>query len=74
MSENNNKDNNTGYNPFFKYSGIGLQLLITIAIGVWIGMKIDQYLGNKQPWAAIVCALLFIIAGLYIFIKSLPKV
>ncbi len=72
--ENIDKDNNTEYNPFFKFSGIGLQLLITIGFGVWLGMKIDKYLENKQPLAAIICSLVFLIGGLYIFIKSLPKV
>lgn len=71
--ENKHKDNNTGYNPFFKYSGIGLQLLITIAIGVWLGTQIDDYMQNKQPWAAILFALIFIIVGLVVFIRSLPK-
>ena len=72
--ENKDKDNNKQINPFFKYSGLGFQLLFTIGAGVWIGIKIDNYLGSKQPWGAIICSLLFMAAGLYIFIKSLPKV
>jgi F0F1-type ATP synthase assembly protein I len=61
-------------NPFFKYSGIGIQLMITIGVGVWLGMKLDKYMANNQPWGAIIVSMLFLIAGLYIFIKSLPKV
>jgi F0F1-type ATP synthase assembly protein I len=72
--ENLNKDNNKEPNQFFKYSGIGMQLLFTIAAGVWVGIKIDNYLHNKQPWAAIICSLTFMIVGLIMFIKSLPKV
>ena len=72
--ENNNKDNKKEFNPFLKYSGIGLQLLITIAVGVWLGMKVDTYMSNKQPWAAIIISMVFLIGGLYAFIKSLPKV
>ncbi len=68
------KDNNKGLNPFLKYSGIGMQLLFTIAAGLWIGMKIDEYMNNKQPWAAIICSITFMIAGLVMFIRSLPKV
>lgn len=61
-------------NPFFKYSGIGLQLLFTIAAGVWLGMQLDTYMNNRQPWGAIIISMLFMITGLYVFIKSLPKV
>lgn len=67
------KDNSNQPNAFLKYSGIGTQLLVTIAFGVWLGSKIDSYLQNKQPWGAIICSLLFMIAGLVLFIKSLPK-
>jgi F0F1-type ATP synthase assembly protein I len=72
--ENNNKDNKKDFNPFLKYSGIGLQLLITIVVGVWLGMKIDTNMNNQQPWAAIIVSMLFMIGGLYAFIKSLPKI
>ena len=72
--DNKYKDSNKDYNPFFKYSGLGVQLLITIGFGVWVGLKIDSYMGNKQPWAAIICSLLFMITGIVVFIKSLPKV
>ncbi|MES2797328.1 MAG: AtpZ/AtpI family protein [Bacteroidota bacterium] len=72
--ENKNKDNKKELNPFFKFSGIGMQLLFTIAAGVWIGKKVDEYMGNTQPWGAIICSITFMILGLYLFIKSLPKV
>lgn len=68
------KDNNKEPNPFLKYSSIGMQLLFTIGAGLWIGMKLDEYLGNKQPWAAIICSITFMIVGLVMFIRSLPKV
>ncbi len=69
-----NKDKRKELNPFFKYSGIGLQLLITIFVGLWIGTKIDEYFDNKQPWAAIICSLSFMVVGLVMFIRSLPKI
>jgi F0F1-type ATP synthase assembly protein I len=73
MQENNRKDNNKEINPFFKYAGLGFQLMATICAGVWIGLQIDKYMTNKQPWGAIVCSLLFMAGGMYAFIKSLPK-
>ncbi len=67
--ENQEQKQNNG----LKYAGLGTQLLITIGAGVYIGLKIDAYMQNKQPWAAIISALTFMAAGLYLFIKSLPK-
>jgi ATP synthase protein I len=58
---------------FVKYSGIGMQLLFTIGLGVWLGMKLDTYMGNKQPWGAISLSMLFLIAALYNFIRSVTQ-
>ncbi len=69
-----NKDKRKELNPFLKYSGIGMQLLFTILAGLWLGTKIDEYFRNKQPWAAIICSLTFMVVGLVMFIRSLPKV
>lgn len=68
--QNQEQNQNNG----LKYAGLGTQLLITIGVGVWLGLKIDAYLQSKQPWGAIICGLGFMGAGLYLFIKSLPKI
>jgi hypothetical protein len=36
-------------NSFLKYSGLGLQMLVTIGVGAWLGHKLDQYLQLKFP-------------------------
>ncbi|MCE7864940.1 MAG: AtpZ/AtpI family protein [Bacteroidetes bacterium CHB5] len=36
-------------NSFAKYSGLGLQMLVTIGVGAWLGYKLDQYLELKFP-------------------------
>jgi len=36
-------------NSFLKYSGLGLQMLVTIGVGAWLGYKLDQYLQLKFP-------------------------
>jgi ATP synthase protein I len=36
-------------NSFLKYSGLGLQMLVTIGVGAWLGHKLDQYLELKFP-------------------------
>lgn len=36
-------------NSFIKYSGLGLQMLVTLGVGAWLGLKLDQYLELKYP-------------------------
>jgi hypothetical protein len=36
-------------NTFLKYSGLGLQMMASIGLGAWLGMKLDQYLELKFP-------------------------
>jgi Na+/glutamate symporter len=36
-------------NSFLKFSGLGLQMLVTIGVGAWLGHKLDQYLELKFP-------------------------
>lgn len=34
---------------YLRYSGLGLQLLLTILIAGWLGYELDEYMGNKYP-------------------------
>jgi hypothetical protein len=49
MDQNGKKDLKQEANAYLKYSGLGLQLLITILASGWIGYKIDQYFAFKFP-------------------------
>jgi FtsH-binding integral membrane protein len=48
-------------NNFLKYSSLGLQLLVTIGVAAWIGIKIDSYLQLKFP--AFLLMLVFVSFG-----------
>lgn len=37
------------YSNYLRYSGLGLQLLLTIGISGWLGYLLDQRLENKYP-------------------------
>jgi F0F1-type ATP synthase assembly protein I len=37
------------YSSFIKYSSLGLQMLATIGVGAWLGMKLDQYFEMEFP-------------------------
>ena len=66
-------DNDSRPSAFVQYSGIGIQMLATIGAGVYAGMKLDAWQGNKTPGWTIGLSLLAIFASLYLFIKQLPK-
>ena len=36
-------------NKFLKYSSLGVQLLVTIGLAAWLGMKLDSYLQLQFP-------------------------
>lgn len=67
------KDSKKRYPTFVQYSGIGFQMLGTIGLGVWAGMKLDTWQGNKTPVWTITLSLTAIFASLYLFIRQLPR-
>lgn len=58
---------------FVQFSGIAFQMLGTIGLGVWAGMKLDQWQNNHRPVWTIVLSLMAIGASLYLFIRQLTK-
>ncbi|WP_128547685.1 AtpZ/AtpI family protein [Larkinella soli] len=60
-------------NAFAQYSSLGFQMLGTIGLGVWGGVKLDEWQGNEKPLWTIVLSLVAIGASLYLFIRGLPK-
>ncbi len=51
------------------YSGLGLQLAVTVVLFWFIGKMIDEHYGTSPLWM-IIGAMLGIIVGMYNFIKS----
>ena len=58
---------------FVQFSGIAFQMLGTIGLGVWAGMKLDEWQHNPRPIWTIVLSLTAIGASLYLFIRQLTK-
>jgi hypothetical protein len=68
MDENKNQPNS-----FIKYSGLGLQMLVTLGIGAWLGLKLDQYLKLKYP-VFLVTFIFVLFAGLMVMLyRNLNK-
>ncbi|MVM31525.1 hypothetical protein GO755_15875 [Spirosoma sp. HMF4905] len=58
---------------FVQFSGIAFQMLGTIGLGVWAGMKLDAWQQNHRPIWTIILSLTAIGASLYLFIRQLIK-
>ena len=74
--DNTNKDNNSESANFIKdyapYLGLGLQLAITVAVMVFLGLWLDDKFDASPLWT-IVCSSLGVFAALYNFIKTVLK-
>ncbi|AUD07192.1 AtpZ/AtpI family protein [Spirosoma pollinicola] len=58
---------------FVQFSGIAFQMLGTIGLGVYVGMKLDAWQNNHRPVWTIVLSLTAIGASLYLFIRQLTR-
>ena len=50
------------YYAYLKYSGMALQFFLMIAIGAWVGQKLDAHFQTAKPWITVFC-ILFLAAG-----------
>jgi F0F1-type ATP synthase assembly protein I len=56
---------------YAKYSGMAVQLGGTIAIGAFIGRKLDQYFALEKPLLTAFFALAATVGGIYLLINGL---
>ncbi|MCW5910287.1 MAG: AtpZ/AtpI family protein [Cyclobacteriaceae bacterium] len=56
-----------------KYSGLGLQMLVTIGVGAWLGHKLDQYLELRFPVFLLTFVFLLFGGVMYQLYRSLNK-
>jgi ATP synthase protein I len=61
--------------PMGHYGAIGLQMGLSVAIGLVIGRALDRYFGT-EPWLALIFLILGVISGfvaLFRLLKELQK-
>lgn len=69
MEENEKKP----VNSFLKYSGLGMQMLVSIGLAAWLGLKLDQYLELKFPVFLLTFVFLIFGGQMYQLYRSLNK-
>jgi len=68
---NNQKKNYL--NNYAKYSGIAIQMLAIILLGVFGGYKLDQWMNLSFPVFTILLSLLSVFFAIYSVVKDLVK-
>jgi hypothetical protein len=63
----------SGNAQLWQYAGIGGQLLISLGVGVFLGLKADEWLNLKFPVLVWVLPLLILIAMIARLIKATSK-
>lgn len=52
-----------------RYLGVGLQMLIGVGLGVYVGNWLDRKYG-WAPWGVFACTMLGLAGGMYLLIKD----
>ncbi|MCZ2442381.1 MAG: AtpZ/AtpI family protein [Flavobacteriales bacterium] len=63
-------NNKKPLNDYLKYSGLAFQMLAIIAIGIFIGMRLDTYFQNTQSVFTVISAILSILLSLALVLKD----
>ncbi len=61
-------------NSFVKYSSIGFQMLAIILLGVFAGIKLDEFLNLDFPIFTLVFSLLSVFLSIYYAVKDFLKI
>lgn len=69
----NTEDTKSQLNSYMKYSGMAVQMLATIGLATWAGIKLDDYYKVKNHWFTIFLMLFGVVGSIYFVVRSLIK-
>ena len=61
------------FKGYLKYSGLAFQMIGAMVLAAWAGSKLDERMGNKNPWMTIVLLVVAVVASMVLVIVSLNK-
>jgi F0F1-type ATP synthase assembly protein I len=65
--------NKGGNSSILRYTSLATQMGLTIFLGVWGGIKLDQVFQFEKPAMTLVCSLLGVITAVYIVIRDVLR-
>ncbi len=72
MKRPNRKDKNN-FDPFIRYSSLGFEMMVMIALGTFLGYKIDQWMQNEFKGFTLGLMVLAAIGSVIYAIRKLLK-
>ncbi|MFO7574832.1 MAG: AtpZ/AtpI family protein [Bacteroidales bacterium] len=67
------KEPETPFKSYAKYSGIAVQMIVIILVSVWGGRKLDEIAGTEIPVFTAILSLVGVVAAIYTSIKDLIR-
>jgi len=67
----NNLKKKQRVDQYLKYSGMAFQLAAVLAVGIFIGNRLDRFFQTNRPYFTASLALLSLFAGLYLSLKEI---
>lgn len=67
------KNPKNSLNDYVKYSSIAFQMIFIILLGVYIGVKLDEFITNGKPVFTLIFSLLSVSLAIYYVIKDFIK-
>ena len=58
---------------WMQYSGVGIQMAVTMMIGWWLGSKFEVHIGFSEPWGQLCGIFLGLLGAMYNLIKSVNR-
>ena len=67
------KNPKNSLNDYVKYSSIAFQMIFIILIGVYIGVKLDEFITNGKPVFTLIFSLVSVSLAIFYVIKDFIK-
>ncbi len=58
---------------FIKYTNIAARMISIILVGVFGGLKLDEYLGFESPVFVLILSILAVFMAMYVIIREVSK-
>lgn len=73
MQHQNQNKKKRALNDYIKYSGLGFQMIATMCLAAWAGMKLDEHYQVKSHLFTIFLLLFSVIASIYFAISTIMR-
>ena len=67
------KDGLSSSREFIKYTNIAMRMIIIILVGVFAGVKIDEWLGIESSIFTLIFSLLSVVMAMYVIIREISS-